>query len=98
MPVGKKELKELKEIRRMLNEAITYVLQDKMVGMAEKVQFPNGGDYTLINPKVMETTICQEFVRVQTHHIGSKFCSFYNAKDALNRFISTQEQKIEGKE
>lgn len=99
MPVGKKELKELKNIQSVLKEAIAYVTQAKFQGLAEKCEFPNGGDYQMINPKVLETTVGQnEFIRVHTHHLGSKFCYFYNASEALTRFIQTQENKIEGKE
>lgn len=98
MPVGKKELNELRDIQRMISRAMKYVSRPEVQGLAEQIpEFKaNGGDYHLINPKCMETTYnLNEFLRVHSVDIGSEFCYFSNANDALKRFIENQERKME---
>lgn len=84
----KKQCKHLEQVRNELRRGINYLLRPEVIGIAEEVKDPNGGDYTIRNPKVIETTSnAVMHIRPMNKQIGSNIAGLYTALQYLEMFL-----------
>ena len=81
--------REIRAAIGALQDAVDYITQNKVAGIAMTCDNPRGNTYTIRNPACLETIAGNppEHIDVYNQHVGSKLCGLYNGLRTLNRLI-----------
>ena len=92
MAMTKKERRTLEGILSNLERACNYIDNDKIAGIAQRLDRPgNGGEYTLNNLQAADVLRMPEYIAVTHKYIGSDITGLWNARAYLRSFLHPED-------